>query len=332
MNTEKEFSSESISVVNQVARLMEKQKISWTLLRENYSALSNVETKSFWFDGFEIKAQYNPARIISSSADVAKEAIEKRPCFLCERNLPAEQISLRLNDFFVLCNPYPIFREHYTIAKANHNPQSILDNFDELLNISQMFGEKYTILYNGPECGASAPDHMHFQAAAQHVIPIEELLANKDYKCSKEEIGFGSTKIFFVRDDLRMFILFSSNKKDELVSSFNKFYSSYKTVVSADNEPMMNIICWFRENNWSVVIFPRRAHRPKQFFETGEKRLLISPAVVDLGGLLILPREEDFIKLIPENIQDIFRQVIVSNDVFQDLFYALKIVDPRLEN
>jgi hypothetical protein len=268
--------------------------------------------------------QFNPARIISSSADLSKEVIEARPCFLCEKNLPVEQISLRINDYCILCNPYPIFKEHFTIVKVKHLPQSIIENFDELIHITRMLNEKFTMLYNGPACGASAPDHMHFQAVTKNVIPIENDLINIKSKYPPEEMIFPEIEISFFQDNLRRFVFFSSHNKEVLINAFNKFYHSYRMIISTQDEPMMNIISWYKENKWSVIIFPRQKHRPKQFFATDNSKLLISPAVVDLGGLFIIPREEDFVSITSENIKNIFQQVIIGEEAFQNLFEAFR--------
>jgi hypothetical protein len=306
----------SIRLVNRVAHLMDEQKALWPLLEQNYLALSNVKTKSFLFESFEIKAQFNPGRIISSSADVTKSAIEKRPCFLCQKNLPDEQIKLKIKNFSILCNPYPIFPEHFTIAKAKHEPQSILENFEELLDISQMLGGKYTILYNGPECGASAPDHMHFQAVTKHIMPIEEQVKDSEII---EKIVLDETTISFINDSLRRYILLSSSERNKLVSVFKWFYQVYGSLKNNGSEPMMNIICMFDGEEWRTIIFLRQTHRPKQYYALDKSKILLSPAVVDLGGLLIFPRENDFKKTQPEDIRDIFRQVVIDADTFKQL-------------
>jgi hypothetical protein len=312
------------SIAGQSHKLIEQQKISWPFLRNNYAALENVEIKSFWFDRIEIQIQFNPARIISSSADLSKEIIDMRPCFLCKENLPLEQIGLQIDNFFILCNPYPIFREHFTIVKTNHCPQSILEYFDKLLDITELLGGKYTILYNGPGCGASAPDHMHFQAVTKDVIPIENDLINIPAKHLYQNITLEEVEISFIQDSIRRYMLFSSHKKDGLMHVFHKFYDSYKLSISTTDEPMMNIISQHKEDRWNIVVFPRQTHRPKQYFANDASRLLISPAVVDLGGLIVAPREEDFLKITTENIIDIFQQVIISKNSFQNLFESFR--------
>lgn len=303
-------------------KLLLEQKDSWELLKNNYLNLSNVQTRTFEFDGFDIKVQFNPARIRSSCANVNKEAILERECFLCLENLPKEQNGLFYSrNFVILGNPYPIFEEHFTISKRKHIPQSIIGNFDELLNASRDLGKYYSIFYNGPKCGASAPDHMHFQAAIKSVIPIENEFVNMKDIFGKHLLVDGKNKIEirFFENCLRHFISFESNNKGELLYAFKIFVKAFKKISEPKEEPMMNIISSFDKGNWKIFIFPRRVHRPKQFYETGEKQLMISPAAVDLGGLFILPREDDYKKITKDDVADICGQVTISKEYFEYL-------------
>ncbi|MBU0475603.1 MAG: DUF4922 domain-containing protein [Bacteroidetes bacterium] len=292
---------------NKVEALLKLQIDSWVLVKINYNDLNLIKKKEFLFDGFEILVQFNPGRIVSSSAKVDAKSIGERPCFLCPKNLPFEQKGLVCkDDYLLLVNPFPIFEEHFTIPHFNHNPQEIYSNFGDMLAIAKELGEKYTLFYNGPQCGASAPDHMHFQASPKNAMPIEN---QTEYLNKSSENIFQNdvVTVSAITHYLRNLFLLESKNIEQLTTEFQKLYSSIKETTNSDLEPLMNIIVTFDES-WRVYIFPRKAHRPKEFFLEGADKILLSPAAVDFGGLLITPREEDFDKITKEDIISIFQQ------------------------
>lgn len=299
-------------------RLFEHQLNNWKLASDGYRSLTSVQVKQFEFDNFTIEAHFNPGRIISSSAKVDAKSIEARPCFLCTNNLPVEQKAVKIiNDYFLLVNPFPIFSKHFTIPSVNHFPQAIENEIGNMLIISSMLGKDNSVFYNGPRCGASAPDHIHFQAGNFGFMKIDE-----EYKDILNTYG----RIIYEDDEqvttaitgcLRNFISIESNNISKITAEFKRIYN----VLNKDQsnfEPMMNIISSYNDN-WRLLVFPRSRHRPSYFFEEGENKLLISPAAVDLGGVFIFPREEDFNKITKELIIDIFRQVTLSDDEFKYL-------------
>lgn len=306
-------------LAEQTKQLLSEQKKSWPFLRNNYENLASVQTRTVEFDGFYLEVQFNPERIISSSADVSAEAIRERQCFLCLENLPSEQTGLSANDFIILCNPYPIFSEHFTIAKKNHELQLIENSFEEFLNFSKELGKYYTLFYNGPQCGASAPDHLHFQAATRNVMPLELQFDTIINKFTTSVFSNGIIEIHFIEDGLRSFISLESRSKRDLLSTFATFTKTFKKIFTHEIEPLINIIAAYNNGVWRVFIFPRRAHRPNQFFAKGESQLLISPAAVDLCGLIITPRKEDFEKITISDITDIFKQITVTKEHFEFL-------------
>jgi len=301
-------------------QLLNEQKVSWELLKQNYITLSGVQTRVFDFDSFQVKIQLNPARIKSISAAVDENSINTRECFLCVDKLPPEQNAIAYGkNFLILANPYPIFSEHYTISKRKHIPQAIIGNFEDLLNISKDLESSLTVFYNGPKCGASAPDHMHFQAALKNRMPIE--IEFDKILDTKSNIIFnnGRIKVRFFKNYLRHLISFESNNKGELLVAFRTLLKAFRMISKPQDEPLMNIIANYRKNKWCIFIFPRRVHRPTQYFEENEKKLLISPAAVDMGGLLITPSEEDFDKIKIDDVIDIFRQVTITKEYFEFL-------------
>jgi ATP adenylyltransferase/5',5'''-P-1,P-4-tetraphosphate phosphorylase II len=299
-------------------QLLEKQKTSWELCRNNYEALGRIQTRKYEFEDFEIKLQLNPERITSSSADVGASAIKSRKCFLCLENLPLEQERLVYNkNFVILSNPYPIFQEHFTITKKHHLPQTIIGNFEEMLDITRALGNYYTVFYNGPKCGSSAPDHMHFQAVTMNEIPVEYEFCKMVEKLGPMVLKNGKIDIRFFEDHLRYFISFESQYKGELLFAFKTFVKAFKKISLPNDEPLMNIIANFQERSWRLIIFPRFKHRPHQFYADDESKLLISPAAVDMGGLLIIPRKEDFDKIKREDIISIYKQVTLPKEYFE---------------
>jgi ATP adenylyltransferase/5',5'''-P-1,P-4-tetraphosphate phosphorylase II len=296
-------------------RLFEHQLSNWKLASDGYKSLATVQVKQFEFGNFSIEAHFNPGRIISSSAKVDAKSIQERPCFLCTYNLPEEQKAAAIfDDYILLVNPFPIFNKHFTIPSINHIPQAIESGIENLLKISLLLGKDYSVFYNGPKCGASAPDHVHFQAGNFGFMKIDfeylpMLRGNGRPVYSGNEI---TTSI--VTGCLRNFISIESANSTELIKEFKRILVILSSGSSAE-EPMMNIICYY-SNSWKLLIFPRRIHRPSYYFEEGDNRILISPAAVDMGGVLIFPREEDFNKITRELIIDIFRQVTFSDEEF----------------
>ena len=311
--TDKELSEylEINSIASKAKALFLHQTSNWELAKQNYLDLKSIKKKFFEFDGFKIVVQFNPGRIISSSAKVDAKSIEERACFLCTNNLPLEQKGVLCNEnYLFLLNPFPIFEEHFTIPQLEHKPQEIENNFGSLLKITKKIGVGYTVFYNGPKCGASAPDHIHFQASLKNMMPIEKEL---DYINENSRVLFNNDKIkvVAVTNYLRNCFVIESDDKILTENEFHKLYSSIKEIFTSDHEPMVNIIVTYSDK-WRVYIFPRKAHRPKQFFAEGEAKILLSPAAVDFGGLLITPREEDFEKISKEDIINIFKQTTVD--------------------
>ncbi len=301
----------------QLNRLYEVQKNEWPLLKKNLEGLNSARIREFSFEDYLFKVQFNPSRITSSSAKVDKDSVNKRACFLCSENRPEEQRRLLYEDKYeFLCNPFPIFRKHFTISLLEHLPQQIAGVFPDFLKISKDLPE-LVVFYNAPNCGASAPDHLHFQAGNHGLMPVEdesEILKSRYGKAI--DIGTG-VELTAVDDGLRRFFILESNDHESLNSVFQWIYS-FTSRLANGGEPMLNILSVYR-NSWEVFIFFREKHRPWQFFEEGEKNILLSPASVDYGGTLITPLEKDFIKIGKGDIKDIFRQVSLSEKNFHSL-------------
>lgn len=299
--------------------LLLEQLQEWEQVRLNYEALANVESKDFSFDGFVIKVQFNPGRIQSSSAKVDTKSIQERKCFLCPANLPLVQKGIPFeNTYQILVNPFPIFPQHFTIPTYEHVDQLVLNRYKEMLALAKDLNE-YTFFYNGPKCGASAPDHAHFQAGSKGFMPIEEDIKQIDKEIVLETQGL---TVSAFKKYLRNGFLIEAKDKDRAVDFFNKLYSLLE-IKEGEKEPMMNIISWFEYDKWLSCIFPREKHRPACFFAEGDENILISPASVDLGGVFITPLEKDFNKITSEDIRLILKEVSISDDKMLSLIKSL---------
>jgi len=296
-----------MTISEQARALIKDQQKEWELARKNYAGLARVKSRKLAFDGYDMVVQFNPERIRSSAAKVDSKSIEKRPCFLCQENLPKEQRGIAVLDrYMILVNPFPIFPEHLTIPHINHIDQLIEERFGDMLELSKLL-EDFTVFYNGPKCGASAPDHFHFQAGIKRFMPIEF-----DYRKGlffHDATQRNGVEVISWTDYGRSIISYSGREMDSLVTEFNLLFVELKSMQPEEVEPMLNILCSYYKSRWHVHVFPRKLHRPWQYFEEGEKQILLSPASVDMGGVLITPREEDFDKITTLDAQSIFDQV-----------------------
>jgi len=286
-------------------KLFNEQISNWELARKNYEGLKTVQTKFFDFGAYQVKVQYNPARIVSSGAKVDVKTIAERPCFLCLDNLPAEQKGVSVGDYTVLVNPFPIFPEHFTIPHKEHIPQQILPYFTDMLVIAKMLSD-YVVFYNGPRCGASAPDHLHFQAGTKSFLPLIS-----DYQSLKKE----NAKLIDEEEHLQIWELKNYGRKlicietDSVFSAQNAFNYLYNKFLGKGNEePLMNIVCNFEDGIWYVFIFPRKAFRPWQYNADAQKQLLVSPATVEMSGIFITPIQEHFERISQDDVASILEQ------------------------
>lgn len=270
----------------EIEHLFVSQQKGWDLMSSAIEQLDKVQTKNFsWGDEILVQVQYNPARIVSASTKIDENEINKRPCFLCERNRPSEQTGISfLEKYTILTNPYPILRNHLTVASQSHVPQRIRNRVGDVLSLTELL-PNYVVFYNGPKCGASAPDHFHLQAG----LKTEALLQGDN--------------------ELRSCFIIESEFAHEVTECFEDVYHFLRKKQENQDEPMLNLIAFTQNNKYVVHVFPRKAHRPRQYFYEGKQKMLISPGALDMAGLIIASREEDFIKITKEDIEDIFSQV-----------------------
>jgi ATP adenylyltransferase/5',5'''-P-1,P-4-tetraphosphate phosphorylase II len=308
----------------QAKSLVMQQKATWETASKNYQALNGIQTKTFDFGHFKIQTQFNSERIRSSAAKTDAQSISERPCFLCVDNLPAVQKGILFQDkYLILANPFPIFPVHLTLSKQEHTPQQILGHFSDFLELSRNLSD-FTLFYNGPQCGASAPDHFHFQAVIKNSLPIECEYNPLENQFAEILFQNEKTKIITVEHYLRHFIGIVSEDKEEIAEKFDSIYKSMES--KSNEEPMMNILCSFQDKKWCVIIFTREKQRPSHFYRTDEFKLLVSPAAVEMGGVLVLPGKEDFLKITKKEIEEIYREVTIDRSKFKDIVRRLIIV------
>jgi hypothetical protein len=297
----------SLSLPDLVAGFLTDQKRSWPALAAGYAALKAVRMREICGDGLAVRVQFNPQRIVSMGAPVDPESIRRRPCFLCLEHLPGEQRAiLYRGEYLILCNPAPIFPGHLTIVHIRHLPQSLPDHLGIFLRLAEDFGPRMTVFYNGPRCGASAPDHLHFQAAPAGLMPLEEAVQDPRNRarvlrrngvtiCRTEGLGRGA-------------LVVEGGDEEGVAAAIGEIFAALDRLMPSAGEPMANVLGVHTGELWRLILFPRLKHRPDAYFREGKGRLLVSPGAVDMGGLLITSREEDFRAMNPELLRGIFRE------------------------
>ena len=312
--------------------LLDEQKREWAMLREGAAALDDIQTRTIPLNGFNFRLQYNPQRFASTAARVDARAVAQRRCFLCPSNLPPEQRSIAFDDdYLILCNPFPIFPQHFTIPHKDHLPQRITDAFAPMLDLARAMHARYTIFYNGPHCGASAPDHLHFQAGDKGFMTIE---SEYDRLKGTPIVRTRDVTLFAPRS-ARPFVSIESSDRDAATSAFKVLYRNLNNIAPAADEPMMNVIANFDAagaaagagvGKWRVIVLPRIKHRPSFYSAQGEARILLSPGTVDLGGVCVLPVEQDFQRLREHHLQQMLEEVMLPPEPFGRLADALAAV------
>lgn len=303
-----------------IQQLITQQLSAWEMARSNYQALQQVLVREVAVNGSIYRVQCNPTRLASSSAKVDDQSLQERQCFLCSAHLPPSQRGLPFKGCYtILVNPFPIFAKHLTIPATVHTSQRIENRLGDMLDLAQCVAD-CIIFYNGPACGASAPDHAHFQAGSKGFLPIEN-----EWKQRLAEVitTHRAATLWCLDDALRTTLLLVSTSKEDAVVLFDLIYRSM-ALKPGHEEPMMNILAWTEDDQWIVCIFPRAKHRPACFTALGEHRLLISPASVDLGGVFIAPLPEDFAKITAANITAILSEVCLPVLEFQKLIQRIK--------
>jgi len=311
--------SGSASLPELLSQLLEEQKINWPAAAAGYSSLQDAQTREVQCRTFSAWLQFNPKRMMSTGAKVDAGSIRARRCFLCAKNLPPEQQGvLYENEWLVLCNPMPIFPAHFTVAHVQHQPQIIAAHLETFLQLARDLNPAFTVFYNGAQCGASAPDHLHFQAAPAGSIPIEHEAVKSSRREDVQEID--GVAVILLKDVGRTVFVLEGTDTEKLIGVLQRLLAKMQRMVNTSDEPLINILCRHHAPQWRLMLFPRSKHRPEVFFRDGDEKVLISPASVDMGGLIITPAEKDFRTVDVEMIEAIYCEVSWSGATTRKLF------------
>ncbi len=306
-----------------LTRFFSRQMETWDEARKRYFELQNTQTRELG----GLCAQWNPARIVSTSARIDKADIGKRPCFLCQQNRPKAQMSKPIAttkggayDMELLVNPFPILPHHYTIPLKKHEPQSIAQHFSAIGSLLDMYPQ-LLIFYNGPRCGASAPDHMHLQAGTSGIVPVQAQWPRLSRTLQTIVSDDNGDSISLLTEYAVPAFVLRTRQRENTQKYFKMIYHVMEQTCPVDTadghqdeEPMMNIVAGKQHDEYITIIFPRRKHRPDCYSAEGNGRMMISPGALDMAGLIITPRENDFRAITEEQAHSILREVSVSDE------------------
>jgi len=294
-------------MIHRLEELFQRQARAWPQLAKGIEGLARAQTRPVRIDWFDIFVRHIPHRVGSTTASVDRESVAKRRCFLCAGNLPPEEEGVQFDeDFTIYCNPFPIVDYHLTIAHREHGLQRLAKQFGNMLDLAAVL-PGYFVSYNGPECGASAPDHMHFQAGSRALLPIVQDTARLT----------GITVPHYGRN----VFLFRGRDRSALIARMDRTIDLLGETTGKRAEPLVNIAVFHESGEWVVYLFPRRKHRPA-VFDTGE--LTVSPASIDLCGIFVVPRAHDFEIITGEAIAAIFREVTLPDGQFREVARKLE--------
>ena len=313
-----------LKLQQQVNELFDQQLSVWEMARNNFEGLKTVQIREFDFDGFAVKVQFNPARMVSSGAKVDAKTIAERKCFLCAANRPEVQRGIEWRDYDILINPFPIFTRHLTIPRREHVDQRIVPYISDMFDLARELTD-FVVFYNGPKCGASAPDHMHFQAGNADFLPLVSdyfaLKAKGQCTMHNAQFAIDGVDVYTIDNYLRVVYCLEATDAEALKAAFMKLYNSW--VKDEDVEPMMNVVCLYKKSTvdgqqstedgkWYLFVIPRGAFRPWQYTAEGDEQLLVSPATVEVSGLFITPVKEHFERIRKEDVIDILTQCTIK--------------------
>jgi len=316
------------------------QLSAWPLASDNFKALENVLVREVEVRGLTVRLQYNPARMISSAAKLNKEDIAKRRCFLCEQNRPAEQRWIKFNpesgnEYHILVNPYPIFPEHVVIAMSRHTDQGIYGRYADMLELASEY-PGMTIFYNGPHCGASAPDHHHFQGVPRGLMPLEisvddaltAILKNKDGFLT-EVASYEDSTLYHYNDFSTGIFVIASESKDSAQLLFDRLLDCAE-IPEGDVEPRINLYSWCEKGEYRTVIYFRKCHRSHHYFSDGPDHLTMSPGCADMAGVFIVPVKEEYDRITPSLLSEMISEITVSEDEQRNIIDRMKRIQPQL--
>jgi hypothetical protein len=296
-------------LVARIDSLFAQQRSTWPAFREGEAALKQVRTKTLVLNGETILVQANPGRCRSTHAKVDPRSVAERPCFLCPANMPTEERGIAFANLVILPNPYPILPRHCTIPDRAHRPQQLGGQIGTLLELSRAIGPEMIAFYNGPRCGASAPDHLHFQACDARGIPLlNQLPLHGQTHVRIGHVSFG-----------RSMLLFADADSANVCADIERTLEALSRVGEPGQEPQISLLTIFREEQYVAVLLPRAAHRPRCYFAQGTERLAVSPATLEMAGILVVAEPEHFDRLDATVARSIYEEVSLDRRDFERL-------------
>jgi len=303
---------ESLSV--QLEHLLEQQRSTWELFRNGEAALDSVTTKQYTLNSSDIIVQSNPGRAISTNAKVDPASIAQRPCFLCPASLPPQERGISFGRYIIMPNPFPILKNHVTIAFEKHLPQKLGGRTADLSALAEALGPDMFVLYNGPRCGASAPDHMHFQACCAQGVPLFE-----EFSCTADDNRFSARSLWG-----RNLLCGSFSGRKKAAVALQQALASLSSVTAGKDEPMLNIIIRSSGSRLHVALFPRAKHRSACYFAPPDERLSISPAAVEMAGIVVVADPGHFDRTTGDAVYAMYREVTLDDTLFSQVAKELE--------
>ncbi|MBQ8069782.1 MAG: DUF4922 domain-containing protein [Bacteroidales bacterium] len=356
-----------------IEKFFRDQLSVWPLASTNYRSIKGAKRRTMEIGGLKVVLQHNPVRILSTAAQVDDAAIKGRPCFLCEENRPGEQNFLKFEgrkgkEYQIVVNPYPIFGRHLVVIRDEHTGQSIWNNYVDMADLAHHY-PGYTFFYNGPKCGASAPDHFHFQACQRGILPLEkeadrlldmvaalpsdsgfpdgtervtllpEMVKDLSYVDSVQE-----AQLYHYKHFARGVFFLRSRTSKSMAKMFYRLLDAFPAE-EGESEPKFNLFTWYKgegkrpEGNthglasfeYRAIVVLRSAHRSHHFFSEGEDHLTMSPGCADMAGFFVCPVKEDFDKLTPALLEELLSEVTVSPETEKTVLWRLTRTQPTLQ-
>lgn len=310
-----------------IQKFIHKQLAGWELARQNHQALQTLQTKEVEVNGYPFIVQYNAQRTVSTTARTDAQSIEQRPCFLCEKNQPIEQMELpiekkRANQAYRVClNPYPILPAHLTLIYHKHTPQQLQTDYKDIQEMYRCIEQlpEYALFYNGAQCGASAPDHLHWQGVRKQDLPFIENIQQLIDRARPLDLLADADSQWYLNTQDYPCPLLIGNSMYEILDSIQHVLKLLPTL-NDSAEPMFNLLFWVEDRQEYAVIFPRGKHRPDCYFQEGDAQRLISPGALDMAGIIVTTRPEDFENMTAESIAAIIKEVGISDKQAEQLY------------
>ncbi len=288
------------NLIEELNNLFEFEKKKWNLLRENLEALKKSPSREIEVKNFKFKLSLNERRKKNITKDISQKSLSKNKCVLCPQNLPEEEKGIIfLKDYLLLVNPYPILNHHFVASSIKHKPQLILPHTKFLFTLFEKISKKFFLIYNGPKCGASQPDHFHLQ-----FCDIKELEVSKIYSREKFKEGIGVNSIYPIPH-----IYIKCKSIEEIMEDFLKIFKKISNSFR-EEEPPLNLILFELKGHFYLLLFLRKKHRPSFFYEEGDKKILISPGAIDLSGTFVTPEEKHFKRVNGKILEEIISEVV----------------------